>query len=126
MQTISKVIFYTVLVCWALSWASGAGRPLSRVSSHPQSGRECRRVQARLRRCRSDNPSPHPVRPCKNAVLPPDDDNVDQDPTQAKSSHDCSASLCHEALLWPPFLTFGSRPLPTEVPLYQTFCILLI
>jgi hypothetical protein len=126
MQTISKVLVCIVFACLLLSWMSGAGRPLHRAHLQNRSSQERHRIRARLRRCRGGNPIHHPVRPCKNAVLPPDDDNDDSERSHAKAVHERLPSLCDEPTRRFNSLTFGSRPLPTEVPRHQTLCILLI
>lgn len=127
MQTISKVFVCVVLACVLLSWVSGVQRPLPRAHTNNRTSRERQRVFARLRRSGGDNPIHHPVRPCKNAVLPPDDDDtVDQERHGAKVCHDRLPSLSQDSTRRSLFPVFGSRPLPTEVPRHQTLCILLI
>jgi hypothetical protein len=127
MQTISKVFVCIVFACLFLSWMGSVGRPLHRAHLLSRSGQERRRVCARLRRCRGDNPVHHPVRPSKNAVLPPDDDDNDgPERPNAKVGHERLPSLGQGPTCRPNSLTFGSRPLPTEVPRHQTLCILLI
>jgi hypothetical protein len=127
MQTISKAFVCVVLTCLLLSWVSGVQRPLPRAHAHNRSSRERDRIFARLRRSSGDNPIPHPVRPCKNAVLPPDDDDsADQEKHGAKACHDRLPTLYQDSTHRSLFLAFGSRPLPTEVPRHQTLCILLI
>ena len=125
MQTVSKVFVCMALACLLLSWVSGAHRPLHRAHTQNHSSREHHRALARLRRCRGDNPVHRPVRPCKNAVLPPDDDDTSER-AHAKASHERLPSLCHE---WPRRSlspVFGARPLSAAVPRHQTLCILLI
>lgn len=125
MQTISKVLVCVALACTFLSWAAFVHRQLPRTASHHRTSRERPRIFARLRRCRGDNPVHHPVRPCKNAILPPDDDRDDQQRICTKTNEERSLSLDHDPLHL-PFSAFGPRPLPTEVPRHQTLCILLI
>lgn len=128
MQTISKVAVYIVLACLLLSWVGGAQRPLHRPHAHNRRGRECHRVLAHLRRCRGGNPNHHPVRPCKNAVLPPDDDDDDIDIARLLSKGIQQRLLAsgQDSNHRSRSTAFGSRPLPTEVPRHQTLCILLI
>ncbi len=126
MKTISKVVIYAVLACLILSWIGSALRPFRRDHSHHRNGGGYHRVLARLRRCRGDNPNHHPVRPSKNAVLPPDDDEVDPEREHAKNGHERSSSGGDEITLRSLSSMFGSRPLPTDVPRHQTLCILLI
>jgi hypothetical protein len=127
MQTISKVFVCVVFTCLLLSWVSGVQRPLPRAHAHNRSVRERHRIFARLRRSRGDNPIHHPVRPCKNAVLPPeDDDTVDQEQHGAKICYDRLPAPFQDSTNRSLFPAFGSRPLPTEVPRHQTLCILLI
>jgi hypothetical protein len=125
MQTISKMLVGAVLTCLLLSCALGSQRPLRHAH---RASRERRGVLAQLRRCRGGNPVHHPVRPCKNAVLPPDDDDDNVDPKHPyfKNSYERLPALCHDPVH--PFSAslFGSRPVPTEVPRHQTLCILLI
>lgn len=126
MQTISKALVGVVLACLLLSCASGAQRPIRCTHSKNRNGHGSHRVLARLRRCRGDNPVHHPVRPCKNATLPPDEDDDDREHPLAKVSHERLLSLYQDPKLLTFSLAFGSRPLPTEVPRHQTLCILLI
>ncbi len=126
MQTICKVLVCVVLACLLLSWMSGAQRPLPGPHSPSKGTRERHRVFARLRRCRGGNPVHHPARPCKNALLPPDDDTDDQEDLHSKGSHERLLSHCEDLTHRSLFPAFGSRPLPTEVPRHQTLCILLI
>lgn len=124
MQTISKMLVGVVLACLLISYASAAQRPI-RHAYRNNRGRHG--ALARLRRCRGDNPVHHPVRPCKNAVLPPDDDdNVDPKHPHFPGSTQRLPALCHDPAHHTPSAVFGSRPLPTEVPRHQTLCILLI
>lgn len=124
MQTSAKLLVYVVLAALLLSWVSGP--PLPRARDHR--GRQRHRVLVRLRRCRGNNPAHHPVRPCKNAVLPPDDDDDDIDPARphAKAALERLPSLYDDPAFRSFSLRFGSRPLPTEIPRHQTLCILLI
>jgi hypothetical protein len=127
MQTLSRVLVCAVLACLLLSWASGVGQPLYRTHAHKRGCRGPHHVLARLRRSGGNNPVHHPVRPCKNAVLPPDDDdNVDREDTHANDHHERFLSLGRDPSHRSHFAAFGSRPLPTGVPLHQTLCILLI
>ncbi len=126
MRTISRVLVCAAFACLLLSWISGLGRALPRVYPQDGSSRERCRVLARLRRCRGDSPAHHPVRPCKNAVLPPDDDKGDPERLHGKANHERLPPLCPERMHGPNSLPFSSRPLPTEVPRHQTLCILLI
>lgn len=126
MQTLSKALVCIVLACLLLSLMSGVGQPLPRAHASKRGNRESHRVLARLRRCRGSNPVHHPVRPCKNAVLPPDDDdNVDRENIHARGSHERLLLLGQDPAHH-VFPAFGSRPRPTGVPLHQTLCILLI
>lgn len=128
MQTICKVLVCVVLACLLMSWVSGVQRPLPGAHPHNRGARERHRIFARLRRCRGDNPIHLPVRPCKNALLPPDDDDADSDQERhfGKSCHERLLSFCDDLTYRSLFPVFGSRPLPTEVPRHQTLCILLI
>ncbi|HTU94152.1 MAG TPA: hypothetical protein VMF69_29000 [Gemmataceae bacterium] len=131
MQTVSKVLVGIVLACLLLSCVSSVQRSLHRAHSNNRSGRERHRALVRLRRCRGDNPVHHPVRPCKNAMLPPDDDdddddNIDQKHPYAKGSNERLPILCQDPAYRSLSPAFGSRPLPTQVPRHQTLCILLI
>jgi hypothetical protein len=126
MHVSAKSLVYVVLVGLLLSSVSGPPRSLQRARHHH--GRHRHLSLVRLRRCRGDNPAHHPVRPCKNAVLPPDDDDDDIDPARphAKAPLERLLSPCPAPALRSVSLTFGSRPLPTETPRHQTLCILLI
>lgn len=126
MRTISNVVLYVVLGCLLLSWGVGNPRPFRRTHAHNRNSRPCHRVLAHLRRCRGDNSTHHPVRPCKNAVLPPDDDRIDPERSHTKSNPQSFFASAQEAIPRCLSAAFGSRPLPTEVPRHQTLCILLI
>lgn len=127
MQTSAKLLVYVALVGLLLSWMSGPPQPHPRARDHH--GRHRHRALVRLRRCRGDNPAHHPVRPCKNAVLPPDDDDEDDiDPARshAKAGLERLPSPNHDPAFRSFSPAFGTRPLPTEIPRHQTLCILLI
>jgi hypothetical protein len=127
MQTFAKVLVYVVFACLLLSGVNGPQRTLHRASGDLRFGRERHRALVRLRRCRQDNPSHLPVRPCKNAVLPPDDD--DDDDGEKDHGNDGPMRLLspsHDEANRAFFPTIRSQPLPTDIPRYQTLCILLI
>jgi hypothetical protein len=125
MQSVSKSLVYVVLSCLLLSAASGVRRSHC-ARDDDRFGHKHHRVCARIRRGGSDNPIPHPIRPSTTAVLPPDDDDDDRVRLQSEDTHGRLHALCpikvHQSL----YPTFGSRPLPTEVPRHQTLCLLLI
>jgi hypothetical protein len=125
MQIISTTRIGIVLACLLLSCVSGSQRPIRCTNPHNRNSRE-HRVLARLRRCRGDNPFHHPVRPCKNAILPPDDDSVDPKHSPVIGGHERLPDLGQDPNCRPPSPVFSSRPLPTEVPRHQALCILLI
>ena len=83
---------------------------------------------ARLRRCRQNNPIPHPVRPCKNAVLPPDEDDDDgeRDRFHGNDTQARLPSPCRDQADRALFPIVRSQSLPPDIPRYQTLCILLI
>jgi hypothetical protein len=121
MRLVSHLLVCLVLVCLLLPLASGPRRSLHRTHSHSQMRR------ARVRRCRGESPAHHPVRPCKNALLPPDDDDAcDPSRFHAKIAHERLSSLTQDQTNRNSSSPFGSHPLPTAVPRHQTLCILLI
>ena len=128
MQTVSKALVYVLFACLLFFGVHGARRSLRRAQGDNHFGRERLRVSAGLRRCRKDNPNHHPVRPCKNALLPPDEDDDDGDGDRFHGN-DNQARLPspgrHQAnrALFP---ILRSQPLPADIPRYQTLCILLI
>jgi len=126
MQTFSKMLLYVVLACLLLLGGnvSRRARPPVRGSNH--FGREHHRPVARLRRCGQDNPVQHPVRPCKNGLLPPDEDDDDGERDRSLDNSERLLSLSSELTHHARLPAHHSRPLPAEVPLYQTLCILLI
>ena len=129
MQMFSKALVCVVLACLLLSGENGSRRPLHRARGDNHFGRECHRVSARLRRCRPHNPSHHPVRPCKNALLPADEDDDDGDRDRINGNNDGQGSLpfpVHDQANRALLPTIRSQPLPTNVPRYQTLCLLLI
>lgn len=126
MQTFSKVLVYAVLACLLLSGVNASRRAYYRAQGENHFGRERHRATARLRRCRQDNPAHHPVRPCKNAVLPPDEDDDDGERDRFSDSLERLLSPCHDPASRAVFPTVHCQPLPTDVPRYQTLCILLI
>ena len=126
MQMFSKTLLYVILSYLLLSGVSGIQRPCHRARGDNHFGHARLRVTARLRRCRQDNSAPHPVRPCKNALLPPDEDDDDGDRDRLTDTTECLASAVHDQLNRSLFPTIHSQPLPTNVPRYQSLCILLI
>jgi hypothetical protein len=126
MQRIAKLLIGVVLACQLLSCVSGLQRPLHCSHPYNRSSRDHCHALARLRRCRGNNPIHHPVRPCKNAMLPPEDDNVDLKGPHSAGTHERLPALSQDSPIRPFSPLFGSRPLPTEVPRHQTLCILLI
>ncbi|MHB1425471.1 MAG: hypothetical protein ACYC3I_20070 [Gemmataceae bacterium] len=126
MKTASQALIYIICACLLLSWVGGVRRPLHRGRLDKRANQEHLRVLARVRRCRGDNSSHHPVRPSTNAVLPPDDDTNDPVRPQSKGVNGRLHFLCQNQAPQSLSSTFGSRPLPTEVPRHQTLCILVI
>lgn len=126
MQTVSKALVYVVTACLLLALV-GSPRPRLHSARACRFGHQRRRVFARMRRPRPDNPAPHPVHPCKNALLPPDeDDNSDSDRFDGNARHERLLSLGDDPAHRTLFSTIRSQPLPTGVPRHQTLCILLI
>lgn len=126
MQTSAKSLVFVILAAVLLSWVSGPSNPLRHFHDH-RGSRQRHRALVRLRRCRGDNPAHHPVRPCKNAVLPPDgDDDLDPARLHAKAPFERLPSSQQEPASPSFSLRFGSRPLPTDIPRHQALCILLI
>ena len=126
MRLVSQILVYVVLVCLFLSLTNGTRRSLHRASSDDRMGGQPYRSRVRLRRYGGDNPAHHPVRPCKNALLPPDDDDCDRPRLNAKDTHDRSPSLSQDRASRCLSAQFHSRPLPTPLSRHQTLCILLI
>lgn len=128
MQTFAKVLVSVVFGCLLLTGVNGPQRTLHRARSDNRFGREGHRAIVRLRRCRQDNPSHLPVRPCKNAMLPPDedDDDGDEDHVNGNDGQMRLLSPYHNEGNRVLFPTIHSQPLPTDIPRYQTLCILLI
>lgn len=124
MRMVSQLLVYLVLACLLLPLASGPRRTLHRAHPDNRVGRQPQR--ARLRRCRGESPAHRPVRPCKNALLPPDDDDFDPSRSHAKIAHERLSSLTQDQANRNPSSQFGSHPLPTAVSRHQTLCILLI
>jgi hypothetical protein len=124
MRTISQLVVYIVVACLLVSmsgWRQVTHRAHAdnRLARHPQ--------RARLRRCGGDPPAHRPVRPSKNAVLPPDEDDDDGERSRShKDAHDLLLAVCRDPLHHDPSWPFHSRPLPTPIPRHQTLCILLI
>jgi hypothetical protein len=122
MRWVTQLLVYVVLLCLLLPWASGPREKVHRAHPDNRIGRQPHR--ARLRRCRGNWPAHRPVRPCKNALLPPDDDDCERSRAHAKIALDgASAQERAKCSVCAPF---GSRPLPSAVPRHQTLCILLI
>ncbi|HEY7329915.1 MAG TPA: hypothetical protein VH592_19930 [Gemmataceae bacterium] len=127
MRSSSKTLVGVVLACVLLSYVSGVQRPFHCVHPHNRNSHNRHRALVRLRRCRGDNPVHHPVRPCKNAMLPPDDDDtVDPKQSHAIDGQVRSTAIYQDATARSLSPEFSPRPLPTEVPRHQTLCILLI
>ncbi len=126
MRTVSQALAYVVLFCLLLSLASGSRRLVPRAHVDHRFGRERHHPVAHLRRCREDYPAHHPVRPCLNVLLPPDEDAGDRLRLHAKDVHERWSTPCGDQAHRSLFPVFGSRPLPTEVPRHQIFCLLLI
>jgi hypothetical protein len=126
MRTVRYVLVYLVLLCLLLT-AVGGGRCFrSHAPSDSKFRRERHSLLARLRRCRDEHPDHHPVQPCKNTILPPDEDSADRVRPTGKSLHDRLLALTEEPRSQTLARALHDRPPPLHLPWQQTLCILLI
>lgn len=126
MQTFSKTLVYFLLACLFLLGGHVSRRARASAQGSNHFGRIHHRVVARLRRCGQDNPIQHPIRPCKNGLLPPDEDDDDGERDRSLDCPERSLFLGLESVNHTLLPANQSRRLPADVPLYQTLCILLI
>ena len=128
MQRFSKLLVYAVFLCLLLPWASGKARLPHFSRAGNQMKREKPLAAARLRRWRDGPPGQHPIRPATAAILPPDNDDDDGDPERLgwKDTHECLPALHTGQASHSLSFLLRSRPPSHDVPLHQTFCLLLI
>lgn len=126
MRTVSKTLVYAVLFCLLLSSLGGTRRLFPRGNKDHRLGRDRHSLVARIRRCREENLAHHPVRPCIDVLLPPDEEDGDRDRLHAKDAGERLSASYQNPVLPFHFSAFGTRPRPTHVPRHQTLCLLLI
>ena len=129
MQTVSKILVFTVLACLLLPWAGGRTRAQHTARAGHHLGRERPLPAAHLRRWREVQPDHHPLRKGLAVALTPEEDDDDEGEQSRQfwfDGHEGLSAVLDEQATHPFPGVCRSRRLPTDVSLHQTLCILLI